>query len=203
MRVAAQIAVLLFALLGAGFVLALAPAPTEPAPLALVEVRSWVVLGRGRHMYARITAPPGHERLSTVVEYTGAFMRSGYVRPEAFIDQDRIVKARRGERVLPMLDVPMDQRLEAVYWLPLETIEELQRDRAFAARYFLTGPNSSSGLRAAFESSGIPLPSAMFGLGGVLGEFPGIEYLPGAEIEARDWPRIGFADGPEASPGAE
>lgn len=194
--------VVIGAALGAWGMLALAPEPAPEQPLAIVEIRSWVVAGRGRHMYARITAPTGHEALSTVVEYTGAFMRNGYVPPRDAALRDRIVMVERGERVYPFLDIPMDHRLEAVYWVTLEQARELQRDRAFERRYFLLGPNSSSGLRAALESAGIPLPGAMRapGAGGPLGEFPGIGMSPGDELAPDRWPAHGFTRGPEPAP---
>lgn len=180
--------------------LAVAPTPEDPEAHALVEIRSWVVAGRGRHMYAQITAPPGHEHLSTIVEYTGAFARRGYTPPEDRGRADRIVKVARGDRVYPFLDIPMDHRLEAVYWLPLDAVRELQRDRAFTGRYALLGPNSSSGLRAAFESAGVPLPNALRASGGVWGEFPGVEFPPGDELAPEVWREHGFRVGPEAVP---
>jgi hypothetical protein len=195
--------VVIAAVLGAWGMLALAPEPRPVPELALVEIRSWIVAGRGRHMYARITAPEGHEELSTIVEYTGAFMREGYVPPRDAALRDRIVMVERGERVYPFLDIPMDNRLEAVHWVTLDQARELQRDRAFERRYFLLGPNSSSGLRAALESAGIPLPSAMrtFGVGGPLGEFPGIGMSPGNELAPDRWRAHGFTRGPEPTPG--
>ncbi len=202
MRAALCAGVIVAAIAGAWGMLALAPEP-KPAPeLALVEIRSWVVAGRGRHMYARITAPDGYEELSTVVEYTGAFMREGYVPPREGSLRDRIVMMERGERVHPFLDIPMDNRLEAVYWVTLDQARELQRDRAFERKYFLLGPNSSSGLRAALESARIPLPSAMrvTGMGGPLGEFPGIELSPGNELAPDQWRAHGLMRGPEPIP---
>ncbi len=193
--------VLVLALAAIGMLAAVSSTPPDdPDPLALVEIRSWVVAGRGRHMYAQITSPPGHEHLSTIVEYTGAFARTGYAPPSDRARADRIVKVARGDRVHPFLDIPMDNRLEAVYWLPVETIEELQRDRAFTGRYSLLGPNSSSGLRAAFESSGVPLPASLRASGGVWGEFPGVELAPGEELAPDQWRDHGFSVGPETTP---
>jgi hypothetical protein len=177
-----------------------APPAEVPQTLALVEIRSWVVAGQGRHMYALITPPPGRDDLATIVEYTGAFARKGYSPPKDRARADRIVKVARGDRVYPFLDIPMDNRLEAVYWLPVETVEELQRDRAFTSRYFILGPNSSSGLRAAFESSGVPLPPHVLASGGALGEFPGVEFPPGAELPPDQWSEFGFRIGPERAP---
>jgi hypothetical protein len=193
--------VLVLALAAIGMLAAVSPStPTEPAPLALVEIRSWVVAGQGRHMYALITPPPGRDDLATIVEYTGAFARKGYAPPGDRALADRIVKVARGDRVYPFLDIPMDNRLEAVYWLPVETAAELQRDRAFTKRYFILGPNSSSGLRAAFESSGVPLPAWLRASGGAWGEFPGVELSPGEELAPDRWAEHGFRIGPEASP---
>lgn len=202
MRPALCAMVIVAAILGVWGMLALAPEPTPVPELALVEIRSWVVAGRGRHMYARITAPEGREELSTIVEYTGAFMRGGYVPPRDAALRDRIVMVERGERVYPFLDIPMDNRLEAVYWVTLDQARELQRDRAFDRRYFLLGPNSSSGLRAALEAAGIPLPSAMrvTGMGGPLGEFPGIAQSPGSELTPESWRAHGLLRGPEPAP---
>lgn len=202
MRASLCAMVIVAAIVSAWGMLALAPEP-KPAPeLALVEIRSWIVAGRGRHMYARITAPESHDELSTVVEYTGAFMRDGYVPPHDASLRDRIVMVERGERVYPFLDIPMDHRLEAVHWVTLDQARELQRDRAFERRYFLLGPNSSSGLRAALEAAGIPLPSAMrqSGVGGPLGEFPGIEMSPGNELAPERWRTHGLMRGPATLP---
>ena len=195
------VALLVLALVsGAAYTTVVNASREEPEPLARVELRSWVVAGRGRHLYAQITAPPGFEHLDTVVEYTGAFARRGYTPPPAREDRDRIVKVARGDRVWSVLPIPPDHRLEAVYWAPLSAVAELQRDRAFESRYFLLGPNSTSGLRAAFESAGLALPAHVLERGGPLGEFPGIETLPGVEIAGDQWGRFGFVAGPEPAP---
>lgn len=187
---------------GAAYTTVVDHAREDPEPLARVELRSWVVAGRGRHLYAQITAPPGFEQLDTVVEYTGAFARRGYTPPPLREERDRIVKVARGDRVWSFLPIPPDHRLEAVYWVPLSVVAELQRDRAFETRYFLLGPNSTSGLRAAFEGAGLSLPTHVMERSGPLGEFPGVESLPGIEIVDDDWRRYGFMTGPEPTPAA-
>lgn len=194
-------ALLVLAILSGATYTTLITAPAHAdEPLARVELRSWVVAGRGRHLYAQITAPPGHEHLDTVVEYTAAIARRGYTPPSTREDRDRIVKVARGDRVWSFLPIPPDHRLEGVYWVPLGVAAELQRDRAFASRYFLLGPNSTSGLRAAFDAAGLNLPDHILSAGGPLGEFPGVEFLPGEELLHEHWARHGFTAGPEQPP---
>ena len=67
----------------------------------------------------------------------------------------------------------------------------------FAERYILLGPNSTSGLRAAFLAAGLDFPAHVLLGRGVLGEFPGVDLEPGAEIPGERWSDFGLRDGPE------
>lgn len=72
----------------------------------------------------------------------------------------------------------------------------LQRDIAFSAPYVLLGTNSNSAMRAVLESAGLDVPPRVLGGAGMFGEFPGIDRLPGLEIDAEKWPLIGLPEGP-------
>ena len=80
---------------------------------------------------------------------------------------------------------------------------ELRRDRVFEERYFLLGPNSSSGLRAALEDAGLRLPARMRASVGALGEFPGPGMSPGREAPVEEWRAYGIEDEGEAIRGSE
>ena len=180
-----------------------AAAVAAPEPLVRVELRSWIVAGRGRHLYAQIIppedAPPHVAVLADVVEYWSTAQRLHY-RPSGDPEKDgRIAKMPRGLRVRPMLAQP-DDRLEAVYEMTAAQALELQRDRMFESRYSLLGPNSTSGLRAAFRAAGLDLPQHVLDGRGVLGEFPGVDLDAGAMVPVDLWPRFGLSDGPEPFP---
>ncbi|TVQ59972.1 MAG: hypothetical protein EA379_09260 [Phycisphaerales bacterium] len=167
-------------------------------PLVRVELRSWIVAGRGRHLYAVIDAPEPHEHLSTVVEFWDTTRRDAYTLHGVESDVSaRIAKYPRGKRIRPMLVEP-DDRLEAVFQITPSAAYELQRDRIFEHRYLLLGPNSTSGLRAAFRAAGLDLPEHVLRGAGILGEFPGVDLHPGAEIPAERWADFGLPEGPEA-----
>ena len=178
-------------------------AAAAPEIMVRVELRSWIVAGRGRHLYAVVippeNAPPEIAALADVVEYWSTAQRFGY-RPTGDIERDgRIAKMPRGVRVRPMLTEP-DDRLEAVYEMTAPLAMELVRDRMFTSRYFLLGPNSMSGLRAAFQAAGMDLPRHVLDGRGILGEFPGVDLPAGPVIPAEEWTRFGVASGPEPFP---
>ncbi len=179
-----------------------AAAPVSEATLR-VELRSWIVAGRGRHLYARIIPPEGAPEhiaaLADVVEYWSTAQRMQYLASGDPDRDGRIAKMPRGVRVRPMLAEP-DDRLEAVYEVTASQAMELQRDRMFESRYFLLGPNSTSGLRAAFEAAGLTLPQHVIDGRGILGEFPGVDLSAGAAIPVDQWMRYGLNDGPEPFP---
>jgi len=174
-----------------------------PEVMVRVELRSWIVAGRGRHLYAVVippeNAPPEIAALADVVEYWSTAQRFGY-QPTGDMEKDgRIAKMPRGVRVRPMLTEP-DDRLEAVYEMTAPLAMELVRDRMFTSRYFLLGPNSTSGLRAAFQAAGMDLPQHVLDGRGILGEFPGVDLPAGPVIPAEEWTRFGVASGPEPFP---
>lgn len=172
-------------------------------PTLRVELRSWIVAGRGRHLYARIippeNAPEPIAALADVVEYWSTAQRMHYMASGDPERDGRIAKMPRGVRVRPMLSEP-DDRLEAVYEVTASQAMELQRDRMFESRYFLLGPNSTSGLRAAFEAAGLALPQHVIDGRGILGEFPGVDLSAGALVPVDQWMRYGLNDGPEPFP---
>lgn len=167
-------------------------------PNVRVELRSWVVAGHGRHLFAEIIAPPPWEHLSTVVEFWSAAQRDGYtLGDEESARAWRIAKVQRGMRARPPF-IEADNRLEAVYTISPRAAMELQRDRMFTNRYLLLGPNSTSGLRAAFLAAGIDFPAHVLLGSGVLGEFPGVDLDPGEEIPPIRWADFGLPQGPES-----
>lgn len=190
-----------------------------------VELRSWVVMGRGRHLFAQVILPgavfPGavvedgerlpDERASEhgsqsrgtrnvawphdlplIVEYWSTALRDDYAAPADEGKAERIARMQLGHRVKPQLVTPPDNRLEATYQVTLRQAKELARDRVFANRYFLLGPNSSSGLRAAMEQAGLRLPPKVTLSAGPLGEFPGIDLSPGREAPRARWAEFGL-----------
>lgn len=171
-----------------------------------VELRSWVVMGRGRHMFAEIIPPEArlegtearrHEvqwpaDLPLIVEYWSTALRDNYAAPADAEKSERIARMQLGHRVKPGLVTPPDNRLEATYQVTLRQAKELARDRVFANRYFLLGPNSSSGLRAAMEQAGLRLPPNVTLSAGPLGEFPGIDLSPGRETPRARWAEFGL-----------
>lgn len=203
---AAALAALTIACLAAVWAPARENAPPARAlyePTVRVELRSWIVAGRGRHLYAVVIppedAPPELAVLADVVEYWSTAQRFGYRAPGDQQRDARIAKMPRGVRVRPMLTNPED-RLEAVFHMTQHEAEALVRDRMFASRYFLLGPNSTSGLRAAFRAAGFDFPAHILDGRGVLGEFPGVDLQAGAEIPADQWIDFGVASGPEPFP---
>ncbi len=175
-----------------------------------VELRSWVVAGRGRHMFAQVLLPgmtpeqvaPSAEarwpsELPLVAEYWSTALRDDYRAPEDFNRIERIARMPLGHRVRPMGGEP-DNRLEATYRVTMKQARDLMRDRVFSNRYFLLGPNSSSGLRAAMEAAGLKLPAQVLAGGGIMGEFPGVDFSPGREIPRSRWGDFGLGAAPAA-----
>lgn len=175
-----------------------------------IELRSWVVMGRGRHLYAQIIPPDGGGASTTgantarsnvlrwpadlplVVEYWSTAVRDNYAPPADPQRAERIARMALGHRVRPTLVTPPDNRLEATYKATFTQAQSLARDRVFERRYFLLGPNSTSGLRAAFESAGLKFPARVLAGAGVLGEFPGVDLPAGREIPAPEWAAYGL-----------
>lgn len=171
------------------------PAPTEPT--VRVELRSWVVFGRGRHLYARIHWPDEPE--PEVVEYWSTGKRFDYVPPDLEQRQERIAKMEKGVVVRPMLEPEAAaDRHEAEWEIPISIARTLAADRLFEQRYYLLGPNSTSGLRAAFRTAGLEFPPRIIHGAGMWGEYPGVDLSPGREIDPKEWGTFGIP--PPAAP---
>ena len=175
-----------------------APTP-EPKAEEMVEamcdceLRSWVVAGRGRHLFIEIDCPPEFDSLDGVVEFANTAMRRDF---DWTLDPDGAARNARmeiGERVFPPFGEP-DNRLEASFELPVNAALCLQRDRLYDSLYFILGPNSNSMMRAACESCEVELPEHILNGFGVFGEFPGIDMSPGDEIPADQWRGYGWLE---------
>lgn len=165
----------------------------ESPILLRAELRSWVVAGRGRRLYLQIEAPAEFPELRPRIEFTSAFLRADYEPAADQAERPRVGRMTPGRPLGPPPFAPVpDNRLEATYTLTLAQARALQRDRLFAEPYVLLGANSSSGLRRALEEVGLALPDRVLRGGGFLGEFPGIDIAPGAEIGVEEWPRFGL-----------
>lgn len=174
------------------------PEPPESAPVCRAELRSWVIAGRGRHMFLAIDCPPPRSDLSGVVEFANTAMRHDFDWTIDPIGAARIARMEVNERVRPAFGEP-DNRLEATYELTIKQAACLQRDRVFEMPYFLLGPNSNSSMRAVCEACSVELPDHVLGGAGLFGEFPGVERSPGKEIPHQRWPDLGWAsDDPRA-----
>jgi hypothetical protein len=159
--------------------------------LCHAELRSWVVLGRGRHLYLEVECPPPHESLSGRIEFTSVMIRDDYRYSRDASGQPRVGAMRGGRVVPPPFAGPPDNRLEAVYELTLEQVKQLGRDRVFETAYMLVGPNSNAAMRRVAEECGVALPPRVLGGFGLLGEFPGLDADVGAEVDPSEWGRFG------------
>ncbi len=160
-------------------------------PLVRVELRSWVVFGRGRHLYALVHWPGEAE--AEVVEYWSTARWPGYAAPGEERGE-RIAKMPRGMVVRPTLvEQIASDRHEAEWEIALSRAEVLASERMFEERYLLLGPNSTSGLRAAFRAAGLEFPARIIHGAGMWGEFPGVDLAPGREIERARWGMFGVS----------
>lgn len=162
-----------------------------PAVTCRCELRSWIVAGRGRHMYLQIDCPDPYDDLDGVVEFANTSMRRDFDWWLAPGGAPRNARMEIGERVLPMIAQPQE-RLEAEYELSLAVARCLQRDRLFDSAYFILGPNSNSAMRAACDACDLALPEHVTGSFGIFGEFPGVDLSPGAEIPVERWTEYGW-----------
>lgn len=208
-------ALAVLALLGATAALSPALRGSGEREWCTIELRSWVVMGRGRHLYAQIIPPDDGEAnaagsnaaspnaarsnaprwpadLPLVVEYWSTALRDNYAPPADPARAERIARMPLGHRVRPSLVTPPDNRLEATYKATFKQAQSLARDRVFERRYFLLGPNSTSGLRAAFESAGLRFPPRVLAGAGALGEFPGVDLPAGREAPEAEWAAYGL-----------
>ncbi|MGD9691490.1 MAG: hypothetical protein AB7G17_01465 [Phycisphaerales bacterium] len=170
-------------------------ARTSPAqalePMVRVELRSWVVFGRGRHLYALVHWPEEEE--PEVVEYWSTARWREYAPPQEEERRERIAKMPRGMVVRPSyVDQGSTDRHEGEWELPLSRARALAANRVFEERYYLLGPNSTSGLRAAFRAAGLDFPARIVHAAGIWGEFPGVDLSPGAEVARERWGMYGI-----------
>lgn len=169
----------------------------EPEPiLCRAELRSFIVAGKGRHLYLLIDCPPGFDDFDGRVEYTTAAMRRDYTAPEDRSGAARVAKMTAGRPLMPIIENAQD-RFEAEFEITLEQAICLQQDRVFGARYALLGTNSSSGLRRTLELCDCEMPSRIVGSGGFFGEYPGIDEDPGPVLDRERWPVYGIEGEPE------
>lgn len=148
-----------------------APSATAVECTIPAELRSWVVVGNGRHLRLDVDGGCGLKPFS--VEFADASVsldRSGVL---GFGEVDTT------RRIRPAGAGPIHERVEARYELTTSQAERVSHFRVYEHPYRLTGPNSSSALRAAMEASDIPIPPHIPGHGGVLSSFPGVDADPG------------------------
>ena len=168
--------------------------PESEAPMCRGELKSWVVAGRGRHLFLEIACPTPNEALAGLVEFASTAVRRDF---NWTLDPDghpRVSRMEIGQRVLPAMAGPPDNRLEGVFEFSVEQAKCLLRDRLYTKPYFILGPNSNSAMRAACESCDFQLPDHVLNGGGVLGEFPGMEKSPGDEIPRSQWQTFGWKE---------
>ncbi len=163
------------------------------------ELRSWVVAGRGRHMYLEIDCPDEFDHLDGVVEFGSAMQRSDWRGRWERENMPRVAKINRGVRIEPVL-VEADNRLEAEYAVTLEQASELHRDRLWEDVYRLLGPNSTSAMLRALSEAKLALPEHVLAEGRPFASFPGAEFELGEEAVAERWGEFGLPDGPEEAP---
>lgn len=176
-------------------------APPEPV-LCRVELRSFIVAGRGRHLYLLIDCPEGYDEFDGRVEYSTAAHRTDYTAPTDRSGAARVAKMSAGHPLYPIIE-NADDRFEAEFEITLEQAICLQQDRVFSARYALLGTNSSSGLRGAVELCDCELPEQIVNAGGMFGDYPGIDHDPGRVIDRELWPAFGIEGEDEILPPAD
>lgn len=160
-------------------------------PTIRAELRSWVVAGRGRHLFLQIEAPAPNGGTMPRIEFTNASLRRDYRAPSDPALGGRVCRMNAGLPLHPVFG-EADNRIEAVYWLTAHQFEELTRDRVWSAGYSLLGTNSNSGMARVLKDVGLSLPPRVRDGGGILGEFPGIDRDPGPEIQRSQWERYGI-----------
>lgn len=146
---------------------------TAPAAECTIpaELHSWVVAGNGRHMRLDVEGGCGLQAFS--VEFADAQASLNRPGVHGFGNVDA------SHRIRPAGAGPVNERIEARYQLTTGQAERVSHFRVYEHPYHLTGPNSSSALRAAMEASNIPLPPHIPGHGGILSTFPGVDSDPG------------------------
>ncbi|MFG0274063.1 MAG: hypothetical protein ACF8QF_03290 [Phycisphaerales bacterium] len=172
-----------------------------PEPRCECELRSWTVAGRGRHLLLEIDCPDEFDDLDGVVEFTTAAHRDDYDWTRDQSGAPRIARMTRGVRLRPFLlpagDNDPAERLEARWTITRDKAACLQRDRLFERQYILLGPNSNSAMAAVLDACGLDAPGHVRNGAGMLGEFPGVDMHPGAEIDDARWHEFGLLFVPE------
>jgi hypothetical protein len=154
------------------------------------QLRSWIVAGQGRHLYVDVDCPETRDDLDGVVEFTSTELRTDYRATDDPERDGRIARMTPGVRLEPVVG-DGQERVEAQWDLSVAQAEALQRDRLFALRYHLLGPNSNSAMRRVLLDAGVKLPAWMLDEGGPFGQFPGIGLEPGQEIPRGVWGEFG------------
>ncbi len=172
----------------------------EPATCT-VELRSWIVMGRGRHLFIDIDCPAPFNHLDGRVEYTTATFRQDYDPALDTTAAPRLTRYDRDRRLFPPFAAP-DNRLEAEYSVTTDQAHCLQLDRTFTTPYQLVGSNSNAGLRATLEDCGLQLPESLTTneAGLPFADFPGINTPAGEQLPPEQWPDAGLPAGPTPIP---
>lgn len=174
--------------------------PADPGVVCRAELRSWVVAGRGRHLYLLLECPEPYGYLSGRIEFGAASLRDDYRAPADRAYGERVTRMSRGAELVPPATGYVDNRLEAVFEVTPEQAACLQRDRMWSARYVLVGSNSNSAMRATLGECGCETPVRVTAGAGLFGEFPGIDVALGGEIEGDRWEDFGVPGPTEALP---
>jgi len=149
------------------------------------ELSSWIVAGRGRHLYLTIDCPAGYEELDGVVEFTDERARDDYVERRdgsGALVAPRVSSKSHDWALRPFVADP-DERVEASWRITVSQARALEADRVWATPYILIGTNSNSGMAAVLREAGLELPERVRRGGGVFGAFPGIDQPLGALVE--------------------
>lgn len=156
------------------------------------ELRSWVVLGRARHLYLIVECPPSVGPCSERVEFTSVLFRPDYRYRSDESGQPRLGRMIGRPLNPPPFSPPPDHRLEAVYALRADQAHALLRDRVFATPYSLVGANSNAGLKRVLADAGLDLPRHVLASSGPFGEFPGVEFDAGPDLPPEEFARFGL-----------
>lgn len=172
--------------------------PREPEKTHVAELRSWIVVGRARHLFLDVR-PIGDDSAvsrATRIEFTTVMLRNDYRYTLDRSGGPRVGRYVGTAALRPLSFAPApDGRLEARYELTAEQRACLERDRVFSEAYVLVGPNSNAAMRRVCEECGLSMPEEVRSGGGVFGEFPGIDSSVGAEVPRAEWSRFGVVPG--------
>ena len=121
------------------------------------ELSSWVVAGRGRHLYLTIDCPEGFDELDGVVEFTSEALRRNYTElrdASGALVAPRVARMTRGVRLRPVVGDPKE-RVEARWAITVAQARGLEADRVWVTPYVLIGANSNSAMASALRSAGL------------------------------------------------